>query len=78
MEQIYELRTKISKANPRYTAELRKMLKVCEDIATELSRESINCKRHGRETANYVALKQQFDESVEVVEHHIVLATLLG
>jgi hypothetical protein len=54
------------------------MFKNCQKLATDASKELVECRRVQRETAKFVTIKQQLAESLNTLEQYVVFATLLG
>jgi hypothetical protein len=57
----------------------RDMITMCNaahDIATELSRELVECRRRGKLSAHSETLIKQLDESIDNVEKMLTYATL--
>lgn len=58
--------------------DLRKMLAGIDKIVTEMSRESVECRRMKKETSKFVELKQEANERLDVLDQHITFAALIG
>lgn len=58
--------------------DLRKMLAGIDKIVTELSRESVECRRIKKETSKFVELKREANERLDVLDQHITFAALIG
>lgn len=61
----------------RARSDLFKMYHNCKDIYTEMSRESVECRRLKRNTLRYTELEQKFNESITEFEQWITYAALL-
>jgi hypothetical protein len=63
----------------RNSTACRDMMTMCNaahDIATELSRELVECRRRGKLSAHSETLINQLDESIDNVEKMLTYATL--
>jgi len=70
----------VAKSRGLHNAKARQdMLTMCNaayDIATELSRELVECRRRGRLSAHSETLINRLDESIDNVEKMLTYATL--
>ena len=58
--------------------DLRKMLAGIDRIVTEMSKESVECRRVRKDTSKFTELKQKAAEMLDVLDQHITFAALLG
>ena len=72
-QQVAELDGRAAWAAKR---DLRRMLGVVDSIMTELSKESVNCRRSQKETRRYQELHQQALAALNNFEQHLLLARL--
>jgi hypothetical protein len=58
--------------------DLKRVWKNCSEIYQEMSRESINCRRTGRDTPRMQDLKARLSDGIDTLEQYLVFATLLS
>lgn len=58
--------------------DLRKMLVNVDRAITELSKESVECRRTRKNTAKYDELVSKVNQLLDNLEHHITFAALIG
>ena len=58
--------------------DLRKMLDTVDRVITEISKESVECRRNKRETSKYVELKEKANNLLNNLEQHVTFASLIG
>jgi hypothetical protein len=58
--------------------DLRKMLAGIDKIVTEMSKESVECRRIKKDTPKFTELKAQANEMLDVLDQHITFAALIG
>jgi|LakMenE01Jun11ns_1017448.scaffolds.fasta_scaffold8609680_2 hypothetical protein len=56
--------------------DLLKMLKHCEQLSTQMSKETVECRRLRKPTQTYTKLLESFEECVRNLEHHLLMARL--
>jgi hypothetical protein len=64
---------------PRHTVHRKDCLKMmahCEQLAKEISMETVECRRMRKETVKYRQLMTEFEQSCTNLEHHVLLAKL--
>jgi hypothetical protein len=52
------------------------MLKHCEQLSTQMSKETVECRRLRKPTQTYTKLLESFEECVRNLEHHLLMARL--
>ena len=76
--QLTELLSQVQATNdPQGKNDLGKLHKACSLILTEISKESVNCRRLQKVTPKYVELDQQFKEAISNLQQWITFAKLL-
>lgn len=76
--QLTELLAQVqATSDPQGKSDLTKLHKACSQILTEISKESVNCRRLQKVTPKYVELDQQFKEAISNLEQWITFAKLL-
>lgn len=76
--QLTELLAQVHTTNdPQGKNDLNKLYKACSQILTEISKESINCRRLQKTTPKYLELDRQFKEAISNLEQWITFAKLL-
>lgn len=58
--------------------DLRKMLASIDKVVTEISRESVECRRNKRETPKFTELTAQANMLLDNLDQHITFAALIG
>jgi hypothetical protein len=58
--------------------DLRKMLASIDRVVTEMSKESVECRRTKKETPKFAELKAQANMLLDNLEQHITFAALIG
>ena len=56
--------------------DLKRMLRTCDNIFREISRENVNFQRTGRPSAHLLGLRNKFTESVTNLDQYVTLALL--
>lgn len=76
--QLTELLSQVQATNDwQGKNDLNKLHKACSQILTEISKESVNCRRLQKATPKYLELDQQFKEAISNLEQWITFAKLL-
>ena len=57
--------------------DLRKMLDTVDKVITEISKESVECRRTKKETPKYTELKEKANSLLNNLEQHITFASLI-
>jgi hypothetical protein len=81
-----EILTRLSNAELQLTSikskvarrDLRKMIGHIDSVITEISKESVECRRLKKETNRYQQLNSDLSVLLDSLEQHITLALLLG
>jgi hypothetical protein len=76
--RIDELYFKIIGCKQAHQRDLKRMWKNCKRIQDEISKESVACRRSGKNTPKMQALLQELETSVDNLEQYLVFATLLN
>jgi len=77
LETYRDLDIKIAQIdNYMVKRDLKRMLRNCDDIYREISRENVNFMRTGRPSAHLLDLRNKFMESVTSLEQYVTLALL--
>lgn len=63
--------------NHSLSKDLRRMSRACDNCRTELSKESIQCRKYRRETIKYQELLQQYSTCLQVLEEYVTFGVLL-
>lgn len=63
-------------ANWTVRRDLKRMLRHCDDVYREISRENVNFMRTGRASAHLLQLRNKFEESVTNLDQYVTLALL--
>jgi hypothetical protein len=58
--------------------DLRKMLDGVDRVVTEISKESVECRRMKRDTLKYNELKEKANSLLDNLEQHVTFANLIG
>ena len=58
--------------------DLRKMLDNVDKVITEISKESVECRRTKRDTPKYMELKEKANDLLTNLEQHVNFAALIG
>jgi len=58
--------------------DLRKMLASIDRVVTEMSKESVECRRTKKETPKFTELKAQANMLLDNLDQHITFAALIG
>ena len=58
--------------------DLRKMLSNIDRVITEMSKESVECRRIKKDTNKFTELKQKANDLLDVLEQHITFAALIS
>lgn len=58
--------------------DLRKMLDSVDRVVTEISKESVECRRMKRDTLKYNELKEKANSLLDNLEQHVTFANLIG
>ena len=58
--------------------DLRKMLANVDRVVTEISKESVECRRTKKETLKFTELKNQANTLLDNLDQHITFAALIG
>lgn len=58
--------------------DLRKMLDNVDKVITEISKESVECRRMKKDTPKYVELKEKANYLLDNLEQHVTFASLIG
>ena len=64
--------------NPQARRDLIKMLKTLDSALSNLSKESVECRRLHKPTARYQALELEAEELINNLEQFLIFACLLG
>ena len=56
--------------------DLKRMLRHCDDVYREISRENVNFQRTGRPSQHLLQLRNKFEESVTNLDQYVTLALL--
>jgi len=76
--QLTELLAQVQATNDSQGKnDLNKLHKACSQILTEISKESVNCRRLQKVTPKYLELDQQFKDAISNLEQWITFAKLL-
>ena len=77
LETYRDLDARITKIS-NWTArrDLKRMLRNCDNIAREISRENVNFHRTGRPSQHLLQLRNKFTESVTSLDQYVTLALL--
>jgi hypothetical protein len=85
--RLHDIVARLSKAekqvatsvtNKRFIRDLLKMIRNIDSMVTEISRESVECRRLKKETMRYKDLTDSTVLLLDNLEQHIILALLLG
>ena len=63
-------------ANWTVRRDLKRMLRHCDDVYREISRENVNFQRTGRPSHYLLQLRNKFEESVTNLDQYITIALL--
>ncbi len=58
--------------------DLRKMLDNVDKVITEISKESVECRRTKRDTLKYMELKEKAGSLLDNLEQHVTFASLIS
>ena len=58
--------------------DLRKMLDNVDKVITEISKESVECRRTKRDTLKYIELKEKAGSLLDNLEQHVTFASLIS
>ena len=58
--------------------DLRKMLDNVDKVITEISKESVECRRMKKDTPKYNELKEKANDLLTNLEQHVTFAALIG
>ena len=58
--------------------DLRKMLAGIDKVVTEISKESVECRRNRKETSRYTDLVVKANSLLDTLDQHITFAALIG
>jgi hypothetical protein len=61
----------------RARSQMWKVYKNCKDAYTELSKESVECRRKKHVSVKYTELEAKLNESINVFDQWVILATLI-
>ena len=83
MDQLYHRLDKAEKAiaqvkNKQARMDLLKMVRTIDSAIVAAAMESVECRRHKKETPRYRDLVQKVDDLLSTLEQHITFASLLG
>jgi hypothetical protein len=78
LARINELQKQIARVSDRFRIQLNKMNNSVRELTTEISRESVICRRLCKETPRYIELVAKLEESLNTVEQYLVIAKLMG
>lgn len=56
--------------------DLMVILNACRGIMTELSKEAVNCRRHGRPSLRYRELVDQYESQTSTLEGYLIQAVM--
>lgn len=77
LETYRELDAKIAQINNwAVKRDLKRMLRNCDNIFREISRENVNFMRTGRPSQHLLELRNKFEESVTSLDQYVTLAVL--
>lgn len=79
LERINQAELKISAVKSKVAyRDLRKMLAGIDKVMTEISKESVECRRNKKDSSKYKELIQRANELLDNLEQHITFAALIG
>jgi predicted nucleic acid-binding Zn-ribbon protein len=79
LDRVNQAELKISAIKSKVAyRDLRKMLANVDKVITEISKESVECRRNKKDTPKYKDLIQQANELLTNLEQHITFAALIG
>jgi predicted nucleic acid-binding Zn-ribbon protein len=58
--------------------DLRKMLDTVDRVITEISKESVECRRNKKDTLKYIELKEKANYLLDNLEQHVTFAALIS
>ena len=58
--------------------DLRKMLDNVDKVITEISKESVECRRMKKDTLKYIELKEKANSLLNNLEQHVTFAALIS
>lgn len=67
----------IIRCKPEHRLDLKRMWATCMEIRNEMSKEDVNCRRKGKETAKMTELTAKLAESLNTLEQYLMWAKLL-
>ena len=71
LEQLINLK------DMRARSQLWKVYKNCKDIYTKMSKEAVECRRKKHVSIKYTELEKELNESINVFDQWMIMATLM-
>ena len=76
-KELDTLKTQVYQLKVGHKSDLQKMLRHCQHLWAEMSKEHVRCRRVWKLTPKYLDLEKELKDTLNIAQQHVVLAMLM-